>query len=202
MVVKGVLLHLSLKIGSCLLSLEQGKLGVIKQNPVTSQRQDFKLISAEVNLVAQMVLVVSSFIRLLCRWRCVQNLTNGLTLLLLLPAFFLLGKPRRVKLHFLGVQVSIHADQLGYTLFDLIPVQGNAGIVLPEASLQGDSLAIVLLVNSSTNYDGIGAAPTVLIFEKIDIFLCGQALLKLLIDSHFPLRDTAPTSENSVDDLL
>ena len=68
--------------------------------------------------------------------------------------------------------------------------------------MQGDALAIVLLINTCAGDNGINAAPAVLLFEKVNVFFCGQALLKLLIDAELALFYIAPTSENSVDDLL
>ena len=76
------------------------------------------------------------------------------------------------------------------------------GLVVSDAFRNADALAVVLVVNSCAGDSGINAAPAVFIFQKVGIFLCRQALLELLIDSHFPLRNAAATGENSVDDLL
>ena len=60
----------------------------------------------------------------------------------------------------------------------------------------------MLLVNACADNNRISAAPTVFVFQKIGVFLCGQAFFKLLIDTELSLRYAAPTGENSVNDLL
>ena len=60
----------------------------------------------------------------------------------------------------------------------------------------------MLLINACADNNGISAAPTVFIFQKIGIFLCRQTLFKLLIDTELSLRYAASTGKNSVDDLL
>ena len=74
--------------------------------------------------------------------------------------------------------------------------------IASDAFRNTDTLTVVLLINTGSDDYGISTAPAVFIFQKVGIFLCRQALLELLIDSHFPLRDAAATGENSVDDLL
>ena len=74
--------------------------------------------------------------------------------------------------------------------------------IASDAFRNTDTFAVVLLINIGSDNSRIGSAPAVFIFHKICVFLCRQALLELLIDSHFPLRDAATTGENSIDDLL
>ena len=74
--------------------------------------------------------------------------------------------------------------------------------IASDAFRNTDTLTVVLLINTGSDDYGISTAPAVFIFQKVGIFLCRQALLELLIDSHFSLRDAAATGENSVDYLL
>ena len=76
------------------------------------------------------------------------------------------------------------------------------GFITSNAFRNTDTLTVVLFINTGSDDYGISTAPAVFIFQKICVFLCRQALLELLIDSHFPLRNAAATGENSVDDLL
>ena len=74
--------------------------------------------------------------------------------------------------------------------------------IASDAFRNTDTLTVVLFINTGSDDYGISTAPAVFVFQKVGIFLCRQALLELLIDSHFSLRDAASTGENSVDDLL
>ena len=76
------------------------------------------------------------------------------------------------------------------------------GLIVSDTLRDADTLTVVLLINAGSGNYWISTAPAVFLFQKVGIFLCRQALLELLIDSHFPLRDAATTGENSVDDLL
>ena len=189
MVVERIFLHLPFKVCPRLFLLKKGKLRVIEQNPVTGKGQDFILVSTEVDFIAQMIFIVRRRFRLRLSfgWRCVQHFTNSLVFPLLLSAFLLLLKPCRVQLHFFRIQVSVHANQLGDPFFNLIPFQRDTGVVFSKAPLQGNTLAIVLLINASAGDNRISAAPAILVFEEVSVFLCRQALLKLLIDSEFTL---------------
>ena len=120
----------------------------------------------------------------------------------LYTAFLLPLQPRRVLCLFLGVQVAVEPYQLGNTLFYLTPFQVNVGLVVSDSLRDADALTVVLLINIGSDNSRIDSAPAVFLFQKVGVFLCRQALLELLIDSHFPLRNAAATGENSVDDLL
>ena len=61
------------------------------------------------------------------------------------------------------------------------------GLIVSDSLRDADTLTVVLLINACTDNYGISAAPAVFLFKKVGVFLCGQALLELLIDSHFPL---------------
>ena len=111
-------------------------------------------------------------------------------------------QPFRILCLFLRIQVAVEPDQLGNTLLHLTPFQVDVGLIVSGSLRDADTLTVVLLINACTDNYGISAAPAVFIFQKVGIFLCRQALLELLIDSHFSLRDAAATGENSVDDLL
>ena len=111
-------------------------------------------------------------------------------------------QPFRILCLFLRIQVAVEPDQLGNTLLHLTPFQVDVGLIVSDSLRDADTLTVVLLINACTDNYGISAAPAVFIFQKVGIFLCRQALLELLIDSHFSLRDAAATGENSVDDLL
>ena len=76
------------------------------------------------------------------------------------------------------------------------------GLIVSDSLRDADTLTVVLLINACTDNYGISAAPAIFLFKKVGVFLCGQALLELLIDSHFPLRNAAATGEDSIDDLL
>ena len=117
-------------------------------------------------------------------------------------AFLLLLQPLRVLCLFLGVQVTVEFYQLGNALLYLTPFQVDMRFIASDAFRNTDTLAVVLFINTGSDDYGISTAPAVFVFQKICVFLCRQALLELLIDSHFPLRDAAATGENSVDDLL
>ena len=111
-------------------------------------------------------------------------------------------QPRRILRLFLRIKVAVKFYQLGNTLFHLTPFKVNVGLIVSDSLRDADTLTVVLLINACTDNYGISTAPAVFIFQKVGIFLCRQALLELLIDSHFPLRNAAATGENSVDDLL
>ena len=117
-------------------------------------------------------------------------------------AFHLPLQPLRVLCLFLGVQVTVEFYQLGNTLLYLTPFQVDMRLIASDAFRNTDTLTVVLLINIGSDNSRIDSAPAVFIFQKICVFLCRQALLELLIDSHFPLRNAAATGENSVDDLL
>ena len=60
----------------------------------------------------------------------------------------------------------------------------------------------MLFVNACTDDDRIRAAPTVFVFQEVGVLFCGNALFKLLIDTHFTLGNSASTGQYSVYDFL
>ena len=202
MVIQRVLLHLAVELCSRHFLVEKRKLRIIEHHTLVIKGQDFILVCAEIDGAAEVVLI-SLIFRLCLFGRCGrQDFSVPAFLGKLCSAFFLPLQPFRILCLFLGVQVTVEFYQLGNTLLHLTPFQVDMRFIVSDAFRNTDALAVVLFVNSCAGDSGINAAPAVFIFQKICVFLCRQALLELLIDSHFSLRDAAATGENSVDDLL
>ena len=202
MVIQRVLLHLAVELCSRHFLVEKRKLRIIEHHTLIIKGQDFILVCAEIDGAAKVVLI-SLIFRLCLFGRCGrQDFSVPAFLGKCCTAFLLPLQPLRVLCLFLGVQVTVEFYQLGNTLLHLTPFQVNMRFIASDAFRNTDTLTVVLLINIGSDNYGISAAPTVFIFQKICVFLCRQALLELLIDSHFPLRDAAATGENSVDDLL
>ena len=202
MVIQRVLLHLAVELSSRHFLVEKRKLRIIEHHTLIIKGQDFILVCAEIDGAAEVVLI-SLIFRLRLFGRCgrqdfsVPPFFGKLCSALLLPL-----QPLRVLCLFLGVQVTVEFYQLGNTLLHLTPFQVDMGFIVSDSLRDTDTLTVVLLINTGSDDYGISTAPAVFIFQKVGIFLCRQALLELLIDSHFSLRDAAATGENSVDDLL
>ena len=202
MVIQRVLLHPAVKLGSIHLFVEKRKLRIIEHHTLIIKGQDFILVCAEIDGAAEVVLI-SLIFRLFLFGRCGrQDFSVPSFLGKCCTAFLLPLQPLRVLCLFLGVQVTVEFYQLGNTLLHLTPFQVDMGFIASDAFRNTDTLTVVLLINTGSDDYGISTAPAVFIFQKVGIFLCRQALLELLIDSHFSLRDAAATGENSVDDLL
>ena len=202
MVIQRVLLHLAVELSSRHFLVEKRKLRIIEHYTLIIKGQDFILVCAEIDGAAEMVFI-SLIFRLRLFGRCGrQDFSVPAFLGKLCSALFLPLQPLRVLCLFLGVQVTVEFYQLGNTLLHLTPFQVDMGFIASDAFRNTDTLTVVLLINTGSDDYGISTAPAVFIFQKVGIFLCRQALLELLIDSHFPLRNAAATGENSVDDLL
>ena len=202
MVIQRVLLHLAVECSSRHFLVEKRKLRIIEHHTLIIKGQDFILVCAEIDGAAEMVFVSLVF-RLRLFGRCGrQDFSVSSFLGKCCTAFLLLLQPLRVLCLFLGVQVTVEFYQLGNALLYLTPFQVDMRFIASDAFRNTDTLTVVLLINACTDNYGISTAPAVFIFQKVGIFLCRQALLELLIDSHFPLRDAAATGENSVDNLL
>ena len=202
MVIQRVLLHLSVEFSSRHFLVEKRKLRIIEHHTLIIKGQDFILVCAEIDGAAEVVLI-SLIFRLCLFGRCGrQDFSVPSFLGKCCTAFLLPLQPLRVLCLFLGVQVTVEFYQLGNTLLHLTPFQVDMRFIASDAFRNMDTLTVVLLINTGSDDYGISTAPAVFIFQKVGIFLCRQALLELLIDSHFPLRDAAATGENSVDYLL
>ena len=202
MVIQRVLLHLAVERSSRHFLVEKRKLRIIEQYTLIIKGQDFILVCAEIDGAAEVVLI-SLIFRLFLFGRCGrQDFSVPSFLGKCCTAFLLPLQPLRVLCLFLGGQVTVEFYQLGNTLLHLTPFQVDMRFIASDAFRNTDTLAVVLLINTGSDDYGISTAPAVFIFQKVGIFLCRQALLELLIDSHFSLRDAAATGENSVDDLL
>ena len=202
MVVQRVLLHLAVELSSRHFLVEKRKLCIIEQYTLIIKGQDFILVCAEIDGAAEMVLISLVFRLCLFGWCGRQDFSVSSFHGKCCTAFLLPLQPLRVLCLFLGVQVTVEFYQFGNTLLHLTPFQVDMRFVASDASRNTDTLTVVLLINTGSDDYGISTAPAVFIFQKVGIFLCRQALLKLLIDSHFPLRNAAATGENSVNDLL
>ena len=201
-VVHRVFLHLTVELGSRHFLVEKRKLCIIEQYTLIIKGQNFILVCAEIDGAAEMVLISLVFRLCLFGWCGRQDFSVSSFHGKCCTAFLLPLQPLRVLCLFLGVQVTVEFYQLGNTLLHLTPFQVDMRFVASDAFRNTDTLTVVLLINTGSDDYGISTAPAVFIFQKVGIFLCRQALLELLIDSHFPLRDAAATGENSVDDLL
>ena len=202
MVIQRVLLHLAVELSSRHFLVEKRKLRIIEHHTLIIKRQDFILVCAEIDGAAEVVLI-SLIFRLFLFGRCGrQDFSVPSFLGKLCTAFFLPLQPLRVLCLFLGVQVTVEFYQLGNTLLHLTPFQVDMRFIASDAFRNTDTLTVVLLINTGSDNSRIDSAPAVFIFQEICVFLCRQALLELIIDSHFPLRNAAATGENSVDDLL
>ena len=202
MVIQRVLLHLAVELSSRHFLVEKRKLRIIEHHTLIIKGQDFILVCAEIDGAAEVVLILLIF-RLCLFGRCGrQDFSVPAFLGKLCSAFFLPLQPFRILCLFLGVQVTVEFYQLANTLLHLTPFQVDMRFIASDAFRNTDALAVVLFINTGSDDYGISTAPAVFIFQKVGIFLCRQALLELLIDSHFPLRNAAATGENSVDDLL
>ena len=202
MVIQRVLLHLAVELSSRHFLVEKRKLRIIEHHTLIIKGQDFILVCAEIDGAAEVVLI-SLIFRLCLFGRCGrQDFSVPAFLGKLCSAFLLPLQPFRILCLFLGVQVTVEFYQLGNTLLHLTPFQVDMRFIASDAFRNTDTLAVVLLINIGSDNSRIDSAPAVFIFQKICVFLCRQALLELLIDSHFPLRNAAATGENSVDDLL
>ena len=202
MVIQRVLLHLAVELSSRHFLVEKRKLRIIEHYTLIIKGQDFILVCAEIDGAAEVVLI-SLIFRLCLFGRCGrQDFSLPAFLGKLCSAFLLPLQPFRILCLFLGVQVTVEFYQLGNALLYLTPFQVDMRFIASDAFRNTDALAVVLFINSCAGDSGINAAPAVFIFQKICVFLCRQALLELLIDSHFPLRNAAATGEDSIDDLL
>ena len=202
MVIQRVLLHLTVELSSRHFLVEKRKLRIIEHYTLIIKGQDFILVCAEIDGAAEMVFI-SLIFRLRLFGRCGrQDFSVPSFLGKCCTAFLLPLQPLRVLCLFLGVQVTVEFYQLGNTLLHLTPFQVDMRFIASDAFRNTDTFTVVLLINIGSDNSRIDSAPAVFIFQKVGIFLCRQALLELLIDSHFPLRDAAATGENSVDDLL
>ena len=202
MVIQRVLLHLAVELSSRHFLVEKRKLRIIEHHTLIIKGQDFILVCAEIDGAAEVVLI-SLIFRLCLFGRCGrQDFSVPAFLGKLCSAFFLPLQPFRILCLFLGVQVTVEFYQLANTLLHLTPFQVNMRFIASDAFRNTDTLTVVLFINTGSDDYGISTAPAVFVFQKVGIFLCRQALLELLIDSHFSLRDAASTGENSVDDLL
>ena len=202
MVIQWVLLHLAVEFSSRHFLVEKRKLRIIEHYTLIIKGQDFILVCAEIDGAAEMVFVSLVF-RLRLFGRCGrQDFSVSSFLGKCCTVFLLLLQPLRVLCLFLGVQVTVEFYQLGNALLYLTPFQVDMRFIASDAFRNTDTFAVVLLINIGSDDYGISTAPAVFIFQKICVFLCRQALLELLIDSHFPLRNAAATGEDSIDDLL
>ena len=202
MVIQRVLLHLAVERSSRHFLVEKRKLRIIEQYTLIIKGQDFILVCAEIDGAAEVVLI-SLIFRLFLFGRCGrQDFSVPSFLGKCCTAFLLPLQPLRVLCLFLGGQVTVEFYQLGNTLLHLTPFQVDMRFIASDAFRNTDTLTVVLLINTGSDNSRIDSAPAVFIFQEICVFLCRQALLKLIIDSHFPLRNAAATGENSVDDLL
>ena len=202
MVIQRVFLHLAVELGSRHFLVEKRKLRIIEHHTLVIKGENFILVCAEIDGAAKVVFI-SLVLRLCLFSRCSgQDFSVPAFLGKCCTAFLLPLQPLRVLRLFLGVQVTVEFYQLGNTLLHLTPFQVNVGLIVSDSLRDADTLTVVLLINACTDNYGISAAPAVFLFKKVGVFLCGQALLELLIDSHFPLGDAAATGENGVDDLL
>ena len=193
MVIQRVLLHLAVELGSRHFLVEKRKLRIIEHHTLVIKGQDFILVCAEIDGAAEVILI-SLIFRLCLFGRCGRQDFSVPTFLgKLCSAFFLLLQPFRILCLFLGVQVTVEFYQLGNALLHLTPFQVDMGFIASDAFRNTDTLAVVLLINIGSDNSRIDSAPAVFIFQKVGIFLCRQALLELLIDSHFPLRNAAAT---------
>ena len=202
MVIQRVLLHLAVELSSRHFLVEKRKLRIIEHHTLVIKGQDFIFVCAEIDGAAEVVLI-SLIFRLCLFGRCGrQDFSVPAFLGKCCTVFLLPLQPLRVLCLFLGVQVTVEFYQLGNTLLHLTPFQVDMGFITSDAFRNTDTLTVVLFINTGSDDYGISTAPAVFIFQKICVFLCRQALLELLIDSHFPLRDAAATGKHSVDDLL
>ena len=202
MVIQRVLLHLAVEFSSRHFLVEKRKLRIIEHYTLIIKGQNLIFVCAEIDGAAEVVLI-SLIFRLCLFGRCGrQDFSVPAFLGKLCSAFFLPLQPFRILCLFLGVQVTVEFYQLANTLLHLTPFQVDMRFIASDAFRNTDTLTVVLFINTGSDDYGISTAPAVFIFQKVGIFLCRQALLELLIDSHFSLRDAASTGENSVDDLL
>ena len=202
MVIQRVLLHLAVELSSRHFLVEKRKLRIIEHHTLIIKGQDFILVCAEIDGAAEVVLI-SLIFRLCLFGRCGrQDFSLPAFLGKLCSAFLLPLQPFRILCLFLGVQVTVEFYQLGNALLYLTPFQVDMRFIASDAFRNTDTFAVVLLINIGSDNSRIDSAPAVFIFQKICVFLCRQALLELLIDSHFPLRNAAATGEDSIDDLL
>jgi len=74
--------------------------------------------------------------------------------------------------------------------------------VITDTLCNQNAFPIVLLINACADYNGISAAPTVFIFQKVSVFLCRQTFFKLFVYPEFAFGHAAPTGKNCVDNLL
>ena len=193
MVIQRVLLHLAVEFSSRHFLVEKRKLRIIEHYTLIIKGQDFILVCAEIDGAAEVVLI-SLIFRLCLFGRCGrQDFSVPAFLGKLCTAFFLPLQPRRVLRLFLRIKVAVEFYQLGNTLLHLTPFQVDMGFITSDAFRNTDALTVVLLINIGSDDYGISTAPAVFIFQEICVFLCRQALLELLIDSHFPLRNAAAT---------
>ena len=205
MVIQRVLLHLAVELSSRHFLVEKRKLRIIEHHTLVIKVQDLKFTGTEIHLITEVVGILgrlrlgSSFF---FGWCYREDFSVPAFLGKYCSAFFLPLQPRRILCLFLGVQVTVEFYQLGNAFLYLTPFQVDMGFITSDAFRNTDTLTVVLFINTGSDDYGISTAPAVFIFQKICVFLCRQALLELLIDSHFPLRDAAATGKHSVDDLL
>ena len=204
-VIHRIFLHLTVELGSFHLFVEKRELRIVERHTLIVKVQDLIFAGTKIYLVTEVVGILGRF-RLdgsfFFGWCGREDFSVPAFLGKLCTAFFLLFQPFGILCHLLGVQVAVEPYQLGNTLLHLTPFQVDMRFIASDAFRNTDTLTVVLLINTGSDDNGISTAPAVFIFQKVGIFLCRQALLELLIDSHFPLRDAAATGENSVDDLL
>ena len=205
MVVHRVFLHLAVELGSFHLFVEKRELRIVERHTLIVKMQDLKFTGTEIHLITEVVGILGR-LRLggsfFFGWYYREDFSVPAFLGKLCTASFLLFQPFGILRHLLGVQVAVEPYQLGNTLLHLTPFQVDVGLITSDTFRNTDALTVVLLINIGSDNSRIDSAPAVFIFQKVGIFLCRQALVELLIDSHFPLRDAAATGENSIDNLL
>ena len=174
-VVHRVLLNLLVELGSCHFLVEQRELQVIEHYTLIIKGLNFILVCTDIYGAAKMILI--SFVdrfRLFLIGRCGRkDFSLSAFLCNFGSADLLLFKPLRIEFLFFLVQVSIHFDKLRDTLFNLIPIQQEFYFFAIDFFSELYSFSIVQLVNARSNDNRVRAAPSVLIFQELYIFLFG-----------------------------
>ena len=209
-VVQRIFPHPAVKFRPVHFFVEQRELRVKEPYLFIIKCKDFVFVSAHIHRIAEMIGILRLLLRIafshlrrfLFRRSRGEDFTASLFFGKFGSAFLLLFKPLRVNLFLLWIEITIKVYQFLYPLLDLIPIQPDMRLVITDTLCNQNTFPIVLLINACANYNGISAAPTVFLFQKIGVFLCRQALFKLLIDTELSLQYAAPTGENSVDHLL
>ena len=204
-VVHRVFLHLTVELGSLHFFVEKRELRIVERHTLIVKMQDFIFAGTKIYLVTEVVGILGRF-RLdrsfFFGWCGRENFSVPAFLGKLCTAFFPLFQPFGILCHLLGVQVAVEPYQLGNTLLHLTPFQVDVGLITSDTLRDTDALSVVLLINAGSGNYWISTAPAVFLFQKVGVFLCRQALLELLIDTHFSFGNTAATGEHSINDLL